>query len=150
VAVRLHHGEFIRGTVAAAVATRLHAAPAAAAHLNEFPYGAVTLTGGAIKRRYDAIHAHFLALDNDRLLKIYRQRAGLPAPGENMGGWYDADGFVPGHTLGRYISGISPIYGATKDPACAAKVNALVKGFDGAVLSGGDETYTTCLRREAL
>jgi len=129
VAARLHRRDFLRGSVAAALATRLHAAPSTASHLNEFPYGAVSLTGGPIKRQYDAIHGHFLALDNDRLLKVYRQRAGLPAPGEDMGGWYDADGFVPGHTLGQYISGLSRIYGATKDPACAAKVNALVKGF---------------------
>ncbi len=128
-AAPLHRRDFLRGSVAAALATRLPAAPAVSSHLNEFPYGAVTLTGGPMKRQYDAIHAHFLALDNDRLLKVYRQRAGLPAPGDDMGGWYDADGFVPGHTLGQYISGLSRIYGATKDPACAVKVNALVTGF---------------------
>ncbi|HVW12085.1 MAG TPA: beta-L-arabinofuranosidase domain-containing protein [Bryobacteraceae bacterium] len=129
VAARLHRRDFLRGSVAAALATRLRGAPTAASHLSEFPYGAVTLTGGPLKRQYDAIHAHFLALDNDRLLKVYRQRAGLPAPGEDMGGWYDADGFVPGHTLGQYISGLSRIYAATKDPVCAIKVNALVTGF---------------------
>jgi DUF1680 family protein len=31
-----------------------------------------------------------LTLDNDRLLKVNRQKAGLPAPGDDMGGWYDA------------------------------------------------------------
>jgi hypothetical protein len=56
--------------------------------MREFPYGAVRLTGGPIKRHFDRIHAHYLALDNDRLLKVFRQRAGLPAPGLDMGGWY--------------------------------------------------------------
>ena len=65
-------------------------------HLREFAYSDVRLTGGPLKAQYDGVHAHFLSLDNDRLLKVYRQRAGLPAPGEDMGGWYDADGFVPG------------------------------------------------------
>ena len=35
----------------------------------------------------------FLNLDDDRLLKVFRQVAGMPAPGEDMGGWYDLTGF---------------------------------------------------------
>src|SRR3546814_6929486 len=58
--------------------------------LHEFDYGAVQLTGsGRMKEHYDRIHSHYLALDNDRLLKVFRQNAGLPAPGPDMGGWYD-------------------------------------------------------------
>ena len=81
--------------------------------MREFPYGAVRLTGGPIKQHFDRIHAHYLALDNDRLLKVFRQRAGLPAPGPDMGGWYDTDGFVPGLTLGQYISGLARFGAAT-------------------------------------
>ena len=55
--------------------------------MKEFPYGAVQLTGGPIKQHFDRIDAHYLALDNDRLLKVFRERAGLPAPGPDMGGW---------------------------------------------------------------
>ena len=55
--------------------------------MSEFPYGAVKLTGGPIKQHFDRIHAHYLALDNDRLLKVFRERVGLPAPGPDMGGW---------------------------------------------------------------
>jgi hypothetical protein len=55
--------------------------------LREYPYGAVTLTGGALQEQYERLHANYLALDNDRLLKVYRQRAGLPSPGREMGGW---------------------------------------------------------------
>jgi DUF1680 family protein len=97
--------------------------------LREYPFGAVTLTGGPLKQQYDRIHASYLALDNDRLLKVYRQRAGLPAPGPDMGGWYDADGFVPGHSLGQYISGLARIAATTGDPACETKVHELVRGF---------------------
>src|SRR5262245_64485268 len=64
--------------------------------MREFPYGRVRPTGGPLMRHFDRIHAHYLALDEDRLLKVFRQRAGLPAPGLDMGGWYDTDGFVPG------------------------------------------------------
>lgn len=97
--------------------------------VHEFPYGAVRLTGGRIKRQYDQVHAHYLALDNDRVLKVFRQNAGLPAPGPNMGGWYDQDGFVPGLTIGQYISGLARIGAATGDKAAHAKVAALVDGF---------------------
>jgi hypothetical protein len=40
--------------------------------LSEFSYSDVTLTGGPLKRQYDHLHGHFLSLDNDRLLKVYR------------------------------------------------------------------------------
>ena len=80
-------------------------------------------------QQYDQVLASYLALDNDRLLKVYRERAGLPAPGAAMGGWYDADGFVPGHTLGQYISGLARMGRTNGDAACQAKVGALVEGF---------------------
>jgi DUF1680 family protein len=95
----------------------------------ELPYSAVQLTGGPLQRQYEAIRTHYLAFDNDRLLKVYRQRAGLPAPGANMGGWYDLDGFVPGHALGQYISGLARVGASTGDPACHQKVHDLVAGF---------------------
>lgn len=97
--------------------------------LTEFDYDAVELTGGPLKEQYDRVHASYLALDNDSLLKAYRERAGLSAPGAAMGGWYGADGFVPGHSLGQYISGLARIGRTTGDPACHAKVRELVDGF---------------------
>src|SRR6266849_10895310 len=103
-------------TVAAAAAIPV-AHSASRERLREFNYSDVCLTGGPLKAQYDWVHAHFLSLDNDRLLKVYRQRAGLQSPGEDMGGWYDADGFVPGHTIGQYISGLSRYAKATGDAA---------------------------------
>ena len=40
-----------------------------------------------------------------------------------MGGWYGAGGFIPGHSLGQYISGLARIGSATGDAACHAKVD---------------------------
>ncbi len=97
--------------------------------LREFKYADVQLTAGPFKEQYDSLHAHYLALDNDRLLKVYRERAGLPAPGADMGGWYDLNGFVPGHTLGQYISGLARIGASTGDVTCHQKVHELVTGF---------------------
>lgn len=106
----------------------------------EFPYGAAKLTSGPLKEHFDRIHAHYLALDNDRLLKPFRERAGLAAPGEPMGGWYGPDGFVPGLTFGQYISGLSRIGAVTGDKAAHAKAAALVSGF-GEVLRHTNNPY---------
>ena len=124
--------QFLQGTAAVLSSTVLDSPAfgfASREVLREYPYGAVTLTGGPLQEQYDRIHASYLALDNDSLLKVYRQRAGLPCPGRDMGGWYDADGFVPGHSLGQYISGLARIAATTGDPACQTKVQELVRGF---------------------
>jgi DUF1680 family protein len=135
---------FVKMAAAAAVLPRVAfartSAPASPREpLRELPYSSVQLTGGSFKRQYDALHAHYLSLDNDRLLKVYRQRAGLPAPGDDMGGWYDLNGFAPGHALGQFISGLARIGASTGDQACHEKVHALVTGF-GATLGPGNES----------
>lgn len=106
--------------------------------LQEFAYPQVTLTNGPLAEMYRRTHAHFLKLDEDRLLKVYRQRAGMPAPGRDMGGWYDANGFVPGHLLGQFISGLSRFHAATGDPEAAAKARRLVQGYAAAFEKDGN------------
>ena len=117
---RLSRRNFLKGAAATAALNRASGLAFATTDqpsrevLQQFEYADVKLTGGPLKQQYDRVHAHYLALDNDRLLKVYRQRAGLPAPGEDMGGWYDLNGFVPGHTLGQYISGLARIGASTR------------------------------------
>ncbi|HET7102613.1 MAG TPA: beta-L-arabinofuranosidase domain-containing protein [Terracidiphilus sp.] len=123
--------EFLSGACAVALGTRFSSGRArgSSGFLTEFDYGEVRLTGGLLKEQYDRILASYLALDNDRLLKVYRQQAGLPAPGADMGGWYDAGGFVPGHSLGQYISGLARMGRSTGHSGCREKVRELVEGF---------------------
>jgi hypothetical protein len=125
---------FLQSAAAIAAAPKsllaaLDRAPTTREPLRQLPYAAVQLTSGPFADQYNALHAHYLALSNDRLLKVYRQRANLPAPGADMGGWYDLDGFVPGHSLGQYISGLARVGASTGDPACHEKVADLVTGF---------------------
>src|SRR6266705_6597011 len=98
---------------AAATITRKHswALPAATTTvspaLSTFQYSEVQLLEGPLREQFDRNHDLFLHLNEDALLKPFRQREGLPAPGPDMGGWYDdADdfdakenfhGFIPGH-----------------------------------------------------
>jgi DUF1680 family protein len=137
--------EFLAGAVASSIAggirsTRGWTEISPKDEFGEFDYGEVELTGGPLKEFYDRIHASYLALDDDRLLKVYRERAGLPAPGLEMGGWYAGNGFVPGHSLGQYISGLARIGRTTGDSACQEKVAGLVAGF-AATLGSKNQVY---------
>ncbi len=129
--MRLNRRSFIKAAAALAATPPLAALAATESRepLRQFDYADVQLTGGPFAEQYDALRAHYLSLSNDRLLKVYRQRAGLPAPGVDMGGWYDLDGFVPGHSLGQYISGLARFGASTGDMACHQKVHNLVDGF---------------------
>ncbi len=107
--------------------------------LQVFSYSAVTLHDGPMRQQFDQNHALFLALDEDRMLKVFRQVAGQSAPGEDMGGWYDLTGFdlvkgdfhgfVPGHSFGQYLSGLARAYAVTGSEPTRLKVNRLVKGY---------------------
>lgn len=88
-------------------------------------------------------HRLYMSLDDDRLLKPFRSRAGLPAPGPDMGGWYDDSdefhidpedwstanwhGYIPGHSFGQYVSGLARIHAAYGDEATRLKVERLVE-----------------------
>jgi uncharacterized protein len=97
--------------------------------LSPFRYRDVMLTGGPLQAQFARIHAYYLTLNEDNLLKELRVRAGLPAPGEYLGGWYDGDGFAPGHCFGQFISALARFTDATGDEATRAKTRRLVEGF---------------------
>lgn len=102
----------------------------------------VALGAGPMRDQLEQQHHLYMALDDDRLLKPFRSRAGLPAPGADMGGWYDDSdefhidptdwstanwrGYIPGHAFGQYLSGLSRIHAASGDEATRAKVERLV------------------------
>ena len=134
---RLSRRKFLQGMAAATALTQAghpllfagQSQPPSREKLSVFSYADVKLTGGPLRAQQDRIHASYLGLDEDKLLKVYRQRAGLPAPGEDMGGWYDADGFGPGQVFGQIMSGLARFYASTGDPVTQAKVQRLVSGF---------------------
>jgi len=107
--------------------------------LTTFAYGDVQLHDGPMKRQFEENHSRFLHLEDDRMLKVFRQVAGMPAPGEDMGGWYDLTGFslegndfhgfIAGHTFGQYVSGLARAYAVTGSEPTRAKISRLVKGY---------------------
>lgn len=105
--------------------------------LQLFRYRDVKLTGGPLKAQFDRIHAYYLDVNEDGLLKEFRMRAGLPAPGEYPGGWYDRDGFAPGHCFGQLISALARFSEATGDEATRTKTQRLVDGFAATIAPDG-------------
>lgn len=112
--------------------------------LQQFGYGDVELLEGPAAEQFARNRAFYGALDEDSLLKPFRERAGIAAPGQEMGGWYSwqplsdiskipNSGFAPGHSFGQYLSGLSRQYAATGDKATQAKVHRLVKNFGPAI-----------------
>ena len=72
---------------------------------------------------------YYLNIPNDSLLKSYRRRAGLEAPGEEMGGWYDFPQSPAGHLIGHIISGLSRFYCNSGNKDILLKINELVHEF---------------------
>jgi DUF1680 family protein len=115
------------------------AIPPRPTQLTAVAYNQVRLLDGPLREQFDRNHAFFLALSEDSLLKPFRQKAGLPAPGEDMGGWYTfyADfspkgpfhGYIPGHSFGQYVSGLARAYAQTGSKPTQQKVHRLVDGF---------------------
>ncbi len=114
--------------------------------LRQLDYNQVALMPGPMRQQFEQTHRRFMGIDDDMLLKPFRQGAGLDAPGDDMGGWYSnsrffnamnggADGFVAGGTFGQYVSGLARAYAITGDRATQAKVEALVTGVQPTLVS---------------
>jgi uncharacterized protein len=116
--------------------------------LSVFGYSKVQLLDGPFRVQFDQNHQTFLHLDEDGMLKPFRKRQGLPAPGPDLGGWYD-DGddfdektnfhaFIAGHTFGQYVSGLARAYAVTGSKATQEKVHRLVRAFAATVEPTGE------------
>jgi hypothetical protein len=117
--------------------------------LQTFNYSAVRLDAGGMRDQFQYQNQLFLDMDDDQLLKPFRVRAGLPAPGADMGGWYDSSddfhidpadwssanwhGYIPGHSFGQYVSGLARGYAATGDQRTARKVARLVSLYSATI-----------------
>jgi DUF1680 family protein len=115
--------------------------------LSVFDYSQVQLLDGPFKVQFEQNHKLFLNLNEEGLLKPFRVREGMPAPGPDMGGWYD-DGddfdpktnfhaFIAGHTFGQYVSGLARAYAVTGSKPTQAKVHRLVTAFGETVEPSG-------------
>src|SRR5579864_8658870 len=111
--------------------------PAKPVLLEQFDYGQVQFAPGPLARQFEENRQILLNLSEDSLLRPYRIREGLPAPGVDLGGWYDTYAFAPGFTYGQWMSALARYYAATGDEACRAKVNRMVLGYAGTIGPAG-------------
>ena len=113
------------------------------APLEEFTYSQVTLAPGIAQTQFEQTQSVLLGLNEDSLLKPWRLRAGFPAPGPDLGGWYDevpldktpsgGHGFAPGHSFGQWISALSRGYAINRDPRTRAKLQHLLALYSAAI-----------------
>ena len=107
--------------------------PLAPRGLREFGYGAVSITSDAHEAQLRNTQSVLMSLSDDSLLMPFRQMAGMPAPGAELGGWYayraDYDyrknfdlGFAPGCHFGQWVSALARGYAISGDPALREKV----------------------------
>ncbi len=99
------------------------------APLHELGHAQVQFAPGPVERQARANHHLVLNLDEDSLLRPFRQREGLPAPGRDLGGWYDTNAFAPGATFGQWMSALARFHAASGDAPTRAKVQRLVRGY---------------------
>jgi hypothetical protein len=97
--------------------------------LDELRYSQTQFEPGPVDRQARENHQLLLDLDEDSLLRPFRQRAGLPAPGSDLGGWYDTYAFAPGATFGQWMCALSRYYAIYGDETARTKVQRLVRGF---------------------
>ncbi len=92
--------------------------------IEPFDYRGVALNDGPLLRQVMEVRDCYLRVPNDDYLKGFRQRAGRPAPGADLGGWYTPGTF---HVFGQVLSGLARMHAATGDEACREKLNSLIK-----------------------
>ena len=113
--------------------------------LAEVGYADVTIDSAAHRAQLANTHEVLMSLSEDSLLKPFRQMAGQPAPGEDLGGWYNYDpdfdwrrddaGFAPGATFGQWVSALARYHAITGAEAARQKVLRLNRLY-AATISG--------------
>jgi DUF1680 family protein len=94
--------------------------------IESFGYRGVSLDQGPLRLQCDSAREYYLRIPSDDLLKGFRLRRGLPAPGADLGGWYSADVF---HVFGQILSGLARLHAVSGDPACRQKAEFLVEAW---------------------
>jgi uncharacterized protein len=116
----------------ASLPLQLHSASSETLPLEEFGYADVTLTSELHEEQLRHCHSLLMSLDEDALMKPMRQMGGQPAPGPELGGWYqyvpDYDwhtfdvGFAPSATFGQWVSALARMYAINPKPETRDKV----------------------------
>ena len=113
----------MRPTRSAAFSAAGNGRIAATRKLQAFDFAGVRLTGGMLETQLKRTRDFYLAIPNDDILKGFRKRAGMPAPGQDMGGWCEHDTAV---AFGQWLSGMARLWRASGDTQLKEKATALM------------------------
>ena len=94
--------------------------------LEPFDYRGVRLLPGPFADRLAATRAFYLSVPDDDIVKGFREKAGLPAPGAHLGGWCDHSSAL---LFGQWLSGMARIYRATGDTELRDKAVRLMTAW---------------------
>jgi len=108
-------------------------------------HGDVDLHSALHEQQLDHQLQILMSLDEDSLLKPFRQMIGATAPGPELGGWYSYDpanyglegAYAPSATFGQWISALSRMYAVRRRPAIRAKILRLNRLYAATI----DERY---------
>jgi DUF1680 family protein len=149
---RRHFLQSATAATLAATASRIRAATTTTLPLDELSYAQVDLLPGPMRQQFDHNHQLFLNIDNDALIKPFRQLTNQPAPGADLGGWYNPSplfdfprnttGYVPGATFGQWLSALSRAYAITGDKPTQQKVHDLTRAYAATISPTFFATYT--------
>jgi uncharacterized protein len=116
------------------------------APLDEFEYGQIAITSEIHQAQLEHCISVLMALNEDSLMKPMRQMGGQPAPGADLGGWYNYDpnydyrtfdeGFAPAATFGQWVSALARAYAITGSPDLRDKVLRLNRLYAATISDG--------------
>jgi hypothetical protein len=116
------------------------------APLEEFEYGQIAVTSELHQAQLQHCVSVLMGLNEDSLLKPMREMGGQPAPGADLGGWYNYDpnydyrtfdaGFAPGATFGQWVSALARAYAITGSPELRAQVLRLNQLYAASISDG--------------
>lgn len=97
--------------------------PPGRARIEPFDYRGVRLLGSRWRDQYRQSRDYFCSVLDDDILKGYRTAAGIPAPGQTLGGWCAKNSDT---VFGQWLSGFARMYCATGDRAMRDKAAFLL------------------------
>ena len=100
--------------------------------LREVEYQQVILCGAVQQAQRDNVSTVLMGLNEDSLLKPFREMAGRVAAGTSLGGWYewkadydyhhDDAGLAPGSTFGQWVSALARLHAGSRASGLPANV----------------------------
>ena len=101
--------------------------------LRSFDFHDVRLLPGPLATQYRQTRDFYYGISNDDILKGFREYAGMPAPGKELGGWCRRDA---SEVFGQWLSGMSRMYRTTNDKKMKDKAEFLMREWGKTIGAG--------------